>query len=275
MVDFWGTVGDMFWFYIFKLIGSIAIFFIGKWIAGLLKAGVKLLMLKSKVNDTLANFTVNFMYFGLLIVVMIAALSNLGIQTASFVAIIGAAGLAVGLALQGSLSNFAAGVMIIIFSPYKIDDFVEIGDASGWVKEIEIFNTTLKTPDNKIVILPNSTITGGKITNYSTEKIRRVDLVFGIGYGDDLADAKTILTELLKADERILSDPAPVVAVLELGDNSVNFAVRPFVKTEDYWDVFFDLNEKVKLKFDDQGISIPYPQQDVHLHQPQTEEKTA
>ena len=198
---------------------------------------------------------------------LIAALSKLGFQTTSFVAILGAAGLAVGLALQGSLANFASGVMLVIFHPFKVGDFIEAGNATGVVDSIDIFNTIIKTPDNKVVIVPNSQITGSKIVNYSTEPIRRVDLVFGIGYDDDLRKAKAILEEILQANEKVLKEPAYTVAVSELADHSVNFVVRPFVKTEDYWGVYFELTEAVKLRFDKEGITIPYPQTEVHLHQ--------
>jgi len=169
--------------------------------------------------------------------------------------------------MQNSLSNFAAGVMLVIFRPFKAGDFVEAGGTSGSIEAIRIFNTTLKTPDNKIVIVPNSKITGDSIVNYSAQEQRRVDLVFGIGYGDDLKKAKQILERILSEDPRVLKDPAPVVAVSELGDSSVNFVVRPWVKTSDYWNTYFDITEKVKLTFDREGISIPFPQRDVHVHQ--------
>ena len=175
--------------------------------------------------------------------------------------------LAIGFALQGSLANFASGVMLVIFRPFKTGDYVEAGGSSGSVEEITIFNTVLKTPDNKKVIVPNSKITADNITNYSAQEVRRIDMVFGIGYDDDLRRAKQSLEQMLAEDERVLKEPAPLVAVLELADSSVNFAVRPWVKREHYWDVHFDLTEKVKLAFDEQGISIPFPQTDVHLHQ--------
>jgi small conductance mechanosensitive channel len=199
--------------------------------------------------------------------VIVAAIGTLGVQTTSFVAVLGAAGLAVGFALQGSLSNFAAGVMLIVFRPFKAGDYVEAGGTAGSVQEVSIFTTVMKTPDNKKVIIPNSQITGGSITNYSAMETRRVDMVFGIGYGDNIKQAKDTLEQILAADERILKDPAPTIAVSELADSSVNFVVRPWVKTADYWAVYFDLTEKVKLTFDEKGISIPFPQQDVHMHQ--------
>ncbi|UCE68026.1 MAG: mechanosensitive ion channel [Candidatus Zixiibacteriota bacterium] len=224
-------------------------------------------MKKGKVDATLTKFVTNISKIGLMTFVIISALGALGVQTASFIAIIGAAGLAVGFALQNSLANFASGVMLIIFRPFKSGDYVEAGGTSGSVEAIQIFNTTLKTPDNKMVIVPNSQITGDKIINYSTMDRRRIDLVFGIGYDDSIKRAKEILEKIIAEDERILKDPAPVIAVLELGDNSVNFAVRPWAKTSDYWAVYFDITEKVKLSFDENNISIPYPQRDVHIHQ--------
>ena len=181
--------------------------------------------------------------------------------------IIAAAGLAVGFALQGTLGNFAAGVMLIVFRPFKIGDFIEAGGVTGTVEEIQIFCTIIKTGDNKKVIVPNSDIGGGTITNYSAKPTRRVDMVFGIGYEDDIKKAKQVLERILKADERILKDPAPVIAVSELADSSVNFVVRPWVKSSDYWGVFWDTHETVKVEFDKEGISIPFPQQDVHMHQ--------
>jgi len=198
--------------------------------------------------------------------IIIAALGKLGIQTASFVAILGAAGLAIGFALQGSLSNFASGVLLTIFRPFKAGDYVEAGGSAGIIEEISIFNTILKTPDNRKVIIPNSKVTGDNITNYSAKDVRRVELKFGIGYSDDIKKAKEVIEKVLKADTRVLNDPAYTVAVLELGDSSVNFAVRPWVKTSDYWPVLFDITENIKLSFDNNGISIPFPQTDVHLH---------
>ena len=249
-----------------KLLTAIAIFVIGRWVAKAITGFLRKAMSRAKADDMLIGFLGNIAYGLLLTFVVIAALSQLGIETTSLAAIIAAAGLAVGLALQGSLSNFAAGVMIIIFRPFKKGDYIEAGGTAGSVHDISIFTTTLKTPDNKTVIVPNSGVTGGNITNYSAEAKRRVDFVFGIGYNDDMKKAKTVLEQIIAADERVLQDPAPVVAVLELADSSVNFAVRPWVKTSDYWDVFFDITEAVKDTFDKEGISIPFPQQDVYMH---------
>ena len=250
-----------------KIIGALAILVIGRILVGIIAGVVRRLMKRGNVEDTLTKFIVSLTRIALLVFVVIAALNNLGVQTASFIAIIGAAGLAVGFALQGSLANFASGVMLIIFRPFKSGDFIDAGGTMGTVEEVGIFNTLLKTPDNKKVIAPNSKITGDKITNFSAKEERRVDLVFGIGYDDDIRKAKELLEQILSEDSRVLKEPAPVVAVSELADSSVNFVVRPWVKTADYWSVYFDLTEKVKLTFDEQGISIPYPQQDVYMHQ--------
>ncbi len=250
-----------------KVIAAVAILVIGRIVVGFLSGLVRRMLLKSNVDETLTTFVVNLTRILMMTFVIIAALGALGVQTTSFVAIIGAAGLAVGFALQGSLANFAAGIMLIIFRPFKAYDYIEAGGSAGVVESISIFNTILNTPDNRRVIIPNSKITGDNIINYSAQENRRVDLVFGIGYGDDLRKAKKTLEQIVASDDRVLKDPAPTVAVSELGDSSVNFVVRPWVKTADYWTVLFDLTEKVKLTFDEQGISIPFPQTDVHLHQ--------
>ena len=249
-----------------NIVVAAAILFGGIWVAKRIKNYIALMMERRNVDALLASFTSNIAYVLLVAFVIIAALGQLGIQTTSFVAIIGAAGLAIGLSLQGSLSNFASGVMIIAFRPFKVGDFIEAGGVAGVVEGIQIFSTQMRTGDNKAIIVPNANITGGNITNYSAKDTRRVDMVFGIGYDDDIKKTKDVLTELIDADERILKDPAPTVAVSELADSSVNFVVRPWVKTDDYWGVMFDFTEAVKLRFDKEGISIPYPQQDVHLH---------
>jgi small conductance mechanosensitive channel len=250
-----------------KLLTAVLIVVIGRIIVGIITSFVRKIMSKSSVEETLTKFVGSLIKAFLLTIVFIAALNSLGVQTTSLVAIVGAAGLAVGLALQSSLSNFSAGVMLIIFHPFKAGDFVEAGGATGLIEEVRIFNTTMKTVDNKIIIIPNGNIIGNNITNYSAEDTRRVDMVFGIGYDDDIKKAKEIFQRLLTEDNRILKEPESTVAVSELGDSSVNFVVRPWVKTEDYWDVFFDFHENVKLTFDSEGVSIPYPQQDVHMHQ--------
>jgi small conductance mechanosensitive channel len=248
-----------------KAISALVIFIIGRWAAKLVKKIVKKAMLRAKVDHTLISFTTNLAYIALMAFVVIAALSQLGIQTTSFVAILGAAGLAIGLALQGSLSNFAAGVILIIFRPFKAGDYIEGGGVAGSVKEIQIFTTILTSPDNKTIIVPNSKLTGDNIVNYATQGTRRLDMVFSIGYDDDIDKAKEVLNEMVKADSRLLTDPAPKIAVLEHGDSSINIVCRPWVKAADYWDVYFDMMENVKKAFDREGISIPFPQRDIHI----------
>jgi len=254
-------------FYSLKIVAAVAIFIVGRWIAKLLRNLVERMMTKGKVDEALVKFVGNITYIALIVIVVIAALNQLGIQTTSFIAIIGAAGLAIGLALQGSLANFAAGVLMIIFRPFKLGDYVEGAGAAGTVEEISIFTTHLRSPDNKTIIVPNAKITGDNIVNYSAKDSRRLDLVFGVSYSDDLQKVKKVLYDILTNDDRILKDPAPTVGVLELADSSVNFAVRPWVRTEDYWTLFFDLKEKIKERFDAENISIPFPQQDVHLYE--------
>jgi small conductance mechanosensitive channel len=250
-----------------NVIAAVLILVIGWWAAKLATRLVRGAMTRAKTDSTLVAFLGNLVYMLALTMVIIAALGRLGVNTSSFVAVIAAAGLAIGFALQGSLANFAAGVMLIFFRPFKVGDYVEAGGVSGTVEEVQIFMTALKTPDNKAVVVPNSAITGGNIVNYSAKPIRRVDLVMGIGYGDDIKRAKQVLEEVVTGDDRVLDDPAPTIAVLELADSSVNFAVRPWVRTPDYWSVYFDLTERIKLEFDARGISIPFPQRDVHLHE--------
>ncbi len=252
--------------YGWQIVGALAILFFGRIAVGILTGIVRKLLIKAKVDETLVRFVTGLTKGMLMTFVFIASVSALGVETTSFIAVLGAAGLAIGLALQSSLSNFASGVMLIIFRPFKRGDYVEAGGVSGVVEEVAIFNTVMKTPDNRKVIVPNGDIVGGAITNYSAHDTRRIDLVFGIGYDDDIRKAKATLERLVGEDERILKDPAPTVAVSELADSSVNFVCRPWVKTADYWDVRGDLMEKVKLTFDAEGISIPFPQQDVHMH---------
>lgn len=249
-----------------NLVTAIVIFVIGKWVANLLTKALRKVMRRQEVDKTLETFVCNLVRMVLLVFVIIAAISALGIQTTSFIAILGAAGLAVGLALQGSLSNFASGVLIVLFRPYKVGDWVEAAGISGAVVEVQILTTILKTGDNKQVIVPNSQIMSSIITNYSANDTRRVDLVIGVSYEDDLDKTRKTLEELVAADDRILDDPAVTIAVSELADSSVNFVVRPWVKTADYWAVMFDLTEAIKKRFDQDGISFPFPQQDVHLY---------
>ncbi len=250
-----------------RVLGSIAIFLVGKWIAELITKTIRRLMDKAKVDPTLVTFLGNFSYALLITFVIIAALSNLGVNTTSFIAVLGAAGLAVGLALQGSLSNFGAGVLLILLGHFKVGDYVEAGGAAGTVEDLRIFNTVLRTPDNRVIIVPNSTIIGGNIINYSAKDTRRIEIKVGVSYEDDIRAVKEELQRIIQEDERLLRDPAPLVAVSELADSSVNFVIRPWVKAADYWDVYFGLIEKIKLRFDEKGFTIPYPQQDIHLYQ--------
>jgi small conductance mechanosensitive channel len=247
-----------------KVVAALLIFIIGKWVVNRVTKLAKTLMLKANIDQTLVEFAESLVYFLLFLLVVLASLNALGINTTSFIAIFGAAGLAVGLALQGSLANVGAAVLIIIFRPFKVGDFVEAGGATGTVEDVNLFSTIIAPLDNRTIIVPNSKIVGGNIVNFSQKENRRVDHVFGIGYDDDLKLAKETLMEMLVNDERVLSEPAPFVAVSELGDSSVNFTTRAWVKSADYWDVYFEQVEKVKLTFDEKGISIPYPQMDVH-----------
>jgi small conductance mechanosensitive channel len=224
------------------------------------------LLEKKEIDNTLVKFFESIIFYTLMTVVVIAAAGQLGINTTSFLTIVGAAGLAVALALKDSLSNFSSGVMLILFRPFRIGDFVTVGGVTGSVLDIALFNTTLNTPDNKREIVPNSSITSNVITNVTANDTRRVDLVIGIGYDDDIKKAKEILLRIIKEEERVLESPQTNIAVSELGDSSVNLVVRPWVKTDDYWDVYFTLTEKIKLTFDEEGISIPYPQRDIHIY---------
>jgi len=248
-----------------KVIAAIAILLIG-WIAakGIRKIMRRMLQ-RARIDETLVSFVSSVSYVGVMAFVVIAALGQLGVQTASFVVVLGSAGLAVGLALQGSLANFAAGVLMIIFRPFKVGDYIEGGGVAGVVEEIGIFTTELKSPDNKKIIVPNGKMTGDNIVNYTAKEIRRVDIVAGVSYKDDLEKVRNVLTDILAKDDRILKDPAPTIGVLELADSSVNFAVRPWVKTADYWNVFFATQENIKKRFDSEGICIPFPQRDVHI----------
>ena len=250
-----------------NLITAIVIFYVGRMGVHLITKGIRKVMTAQEVDKTLISFVSNLINMILLVIVVIAAVGALGVQTTSFIAVLGAAGLAVGLALQGSLSNFAAGVLIVAFKPYKVGDFIEAGGVSGSVEEVQIFTTVLKSPDNKKVIVPNSQVMAAEIVNYSANDTRRVDLVAGCGYDDDLDKVRRILNEIVSGDERILTDPAPTIAISELADSSVNFVVRPWVKGADYWGVYFDLTEQIKKRFDAEGVSIPYPQRDVHVYQ--------
>ena len=250
-----------------QLLAAIAIFIIGKWLAHMVTNAIVSAMNKKSVDQTISKFTGSLTYTVLLVFVIIASLGQLGIQTASFVAIIGAAGLAVGFALQGSLSNFASGVLLILFRPIRTGDFVEAAGEMGIIDEVGIFSTNMKTVDNKVIIIPNSNIMGGNITNYSMESTRRIDMVIGIAYDADIRKAKQLLADIISKDERVLKDPEVTIAVAELADSSVNFVVRPWVKSDDYWPTKFDLLETIKLRFDEEGIAIPFPQMDIHVQQ--------
>ena len=266
MEDLLNTIYEWLALYGIKVIGAVIILLVGWWVAKLLRKLVRSLLTKSKIDPALVSFVSQLTYIGLMVFVILAALDRIGVKTTSFVAVIAAAGLAVGFALQGSLANFAAGIMLIIFKPFKIDDFIEVAGLVGTVEEISIFTTTLKTPDNKTAIVPNGKLTSDNIINYSAKGTRRVDLVIGVSYTDDLKKTGQVLRDVLAKDSRVLADPAPTVAVCELGDSSVNFAVRPWVNSADYWDVYFSTLEAAKTRLDAEGITIPFPQRDVHMY---------
>lgn len=249
-----------------NLAGALIIFYVGRWVAGMVVRGIATVMQKSNMDKTLETFICNLVRMTLILFVIIAAVNQLGIQTTSLIAVLGAAGLAVGLALQGSLSNFASGVLIILFRPYKVGDYIEGAGVAGSVEDMQILTTVLTTGDNKRVIVPNSQIMGSIITNYSSNDQRRIDLVVGVSYDDDIDKVRDELKALIAADDRILDDPACLIAVSELADSSVNFILRPWVKTSDYSAVKFSLTEAIKKRFDEVGISFPFPQHDVHLH---------
>lgn len=249
-----------------NLVTAIAIFYIGRLVVNFAMRGLRAVMQKQNVDKTLETFVCNLVRMVLLMFVIIAAISAVGIQTTSFIAVLGAAGLAVGLALQGSLSNFASGVLIVMFRPYKVGDFVEAAGISGSVEELQILTTVLKTVDNKRIIVPNSQIMNSIITNYSANDTRRIDMVVGVSYDDDIDKVRSTLQELVATESRILDEPACTIAVSELADSSVNFILRPWAKTADYSGVKFDLTEAIKKRFDAEGISFPFPQQDVHFY---------
>ena len=249
-----------------NIVMALAVFIIGRLVISIILAVINKLLGKTKMDSMLVNFVMSIMYALLLLFVIVASLDQLGVNTSSLIALVGAAGLAIGLSLQDSLKNFAAGVMLVVFRPFREGEFVEVNGISGTAERITIFNTIMRTGDGREVTIPNGPIYGNVITNFSRRDTRRVDMVFGIGYDSDLLKAKAILKEIVETDERVLSEPAPLVAVQELADSSVNFVVRPWAKTSDYWDVYRDTMEKVKLRFDAEGISIPFPQMDVHMN---------
>ena len=252
--------------YVPKLIGGIVVLIIGLWIVKLITKGVGKALVKSKMDQSLIPFLKSLTNIVLKILVVISVMGMIGIEMTSFIAILGAAGLALGLALSGTLQNFAGGVIILIFKPFKIGDFIEAQGYSGIVKEINIFATTLNTVDKKLIILPNGPLSTGSLSNYSAEAQRRVDWKFGIAYGDDVENFKKAINDFIAEDKRILKDPASFIGLSELADSSVNFVVRVWVNSADYWGVFFDMNEKVYKKFGDYKLNIPFPQMDVHVH---------
>ena len=249
-----------------NLLMALAILIIGRQLVKLILRLITVALEKSNVEDTVRIFVTNLLNTLLMILVFIAAINQLGIETTSIIAVLGAAGLAIGLALQGSLSNFAAGILIVIYRPYKVGDYIEAGNYAGTVKDIQIFSTVLKTPDNKIVVVPNGSIMNGSIVNYSDQDTRRIDLIISCGYEDDIDKVRSVLEDIIKKEKRVLKDPKPQIAVTELADSSVNFIFRPWVKRVDYLPVYYSLLEEVKKRFDKEGISIPYPQSDVHIH---------
>jgi small conductance mechanosensitive channel len=250
-----------------NIVAALVIFILGRWLARAISNVIARMLRRSNVDEMLTGFIKNITYFGLLLVVIVATLNKLGLQTTSLIAVLGAAGLAIGLALQGSLANFAAGIMLIIFKPFKVGDFIEAAGTTGIVKEVHIFNTILHTLDNRKVIVPNAKLTGDNITNFTGLEKRRVDLVFGISYTDNIKTAKDALEHVVTSDSRILKDPRPSIAVSALADSSVNLICRPWVKPDDYWDVYFDTIENGKLEMEKRGITIPFPQRDVHLYE--------
>jgi len=248
-----------------KALAAIAIFFIGKWVARRVVNLAGKLMTQREIDPTVGGFVTNILYMILLMLIIIAALSQIGIPTAQFIAVIGAAGLAIGLALQGSLSNFASGVLLVSFRPCKVGDYVDAGGVSGTVNNITVFSTTLITPDRRTITVPNSTVMGGAIVNYSTSPSRRLDMIISVSYDSDLKQVSSLLRDIVESDERVLEAHKPVqIGVLALADSSINFAVRPWVATANYWPLHFDLHQRIKEGFDNAGIVIPYPQMDVH-----------
>jgi small conductance mechanosensitive channel len=266
MAAIWDQIKQILAVYGLNVLAAIAIFVLGRIAASWVRKIIRKLMVRREADMTLIGFVCNLCYAGMMAFVIIAAVSKLGVQTASFVAVLASAGLAVGLALQGSLSNFAAGVLMVIFKPFKAGDYIDGGGASGTVEEISIFTTVLKTADNKKVIVPNSKMMGDNITNYTARDIRRIDLAVGVSYSDDIDRVKSVILDVLSREPRVLQEPPAFTGLLEMADSRLQFAVRPWVRTDEYWDVRFDLNESLKKRFDSEGITIPFPQSDVHLY---------
>ena len=261
----WAQVQEIVAVWGLKVIAAIAIFIIGRWVAMGVRKGVRRVMEKADTDPIIVGFVGSISYIALLAFVIIAALGQLGIQTTSFIAILGAAGLAIGLALQGSLANFAAGFLMIMFRPFKVGDFIEGAGVAGVVESIQIFTTTMKTGDNKTIIIPNAKLSGDNIVNYSAKLTRRVDMTVGVAYDADLSKVRDVLNDIISKESRIHSDPEPLIAVAELADSSVNFVVRVWTDTGDYWAVMFAMNETIKNRFDAEGIGIPFPQRDLHI----------
>jgi len=267
MEDLGSKIQEFVAFYGIRIIAALAILIVGRWIAGWLKGLTSRIFARRNVDPTIVSFVGHLTYIGLLTFVVIAALAQLGIQTTSFIAVIGAAGLAIGLALQGSLANFAAGFLMIIFKPFKAGDYIEGGGAAGVVEKIEMFTTTLTTVDNKVVIIPNSKMMGDNITNFSSKEKRRVDLDFIVSYGEDIDKVRACIRDVIGKEARILKEPEAEILVRQLADSGVIFQVRSWVKSADYWGVYFDGIEAVKKRFQAQGITIPFPQRDVHVYE--------
>ena len=264
--NLWNQLSNLLSSFGISLFIALCILIIGRQVVKILIKVINSALERSKTEDTVRIFVTNLLNTLLMIVVFIAAINQLGIETTSIIAVLGAAGLAIGLALQGSLSNFAAGILIVIYRPYKVGDYIQADSHLGTVHDIQIFSTVLKTPDNKLVVVPNGSIMNGSIVNFSHQEERRIDLIASCSYEDDIDQVKSILADILSKNDRILSEPKPRIAVSELADSSVNFIVRPWVKNADYLNVYYSLLEEIKKRFDQEGISIPYPQSDVHIH---------
>ena len=264
--NLWNQLSELMSSFGISLFIALFILLIGRQVVKIVIKVISSALERSNTEDTVRIFVTNLLNTLLMIVVFIAAINQLGIQTTSIIAVLGAAGLAIGLALQGSLSNFAAGILIVIYRPYKVGDYIQADNHLGTVDDIQIFSTVLKTPDNKLVIVPNGSIMNGSIVNFSNQDKRRVDIIASCSYEDDIDKVKSVLADILSKDDRILSEPKPRIAVSELADSSVNLIVRPWVKNSDYIDVYYSLLEEIKKRFDQEGISIPYPQSDVHIH---------
>tara|TARA_B100001142_G_scaffold221872_1_gene220012 strand:- start:4175 stop:5002 length:828 start_codon:yes stop_codon:yes gene_type:complete len=262
----WDQITELLSSFGISLFIALCILVIGRQVIKIVIKVISSALERSNTEDTVRIFVTNLLNTLLMIVVFIAAINQLGIETTSIIAVLGAAGLAIGLALQGSLANFAAGILIVIYRPYKVGDYIQADNHLGTVNDIQIFSTVLRTPDNKLVVVPNGSIMNGSIVNFSNQDTRRIDMVIGCGYEDDIDKVKAVLTDIVAKDDRVLSDPKTRIAVSELADSSVNFIVRPWVKNPDYLDVMYSLTEEIKKRFDEEGISIPYPQSDVHIH---------